>query len=74
MNSIDAHKSFNKTQGVQKMKIDDRYKNRVMKLIADDLMDDFWKDKNHSELNSELEKQHNHRQSPYDLAKQLLEK
>lgn len=72
MNSIDAHKSFNKTQGIQKVKIDDRYKKRVMKLIADDLMDDFWKDKNHSELHSELEKQPDHRQSPYNLAKQLM--
>jgi len=72
MNSIDAHKSFNKTQGIQKVKIDDRYKKRVMKLIADDLMDDFWKDKNHSELHSELEKQPDYRQSPYNLAKQLM--
>jgi hypothetical protein len=54
------------------VKIDDRYKKRVMKLIADDLMDDFWKDKNHSELHSELEKQPDHRQSPYNLAKQLM--
>ena len=47
-------------------------KKRVMKLIADDLMDDFWKGKNHSELHSELEKQPDHRQSPYNLAKQLM--
>ena len=45
-----------------------------MKLIADDLMDDFWKEENYSALYSELEKQPDHRQSPYNLAKQLLVK
>ncbi len=72
MKSIDAHKSFNLTQGIQKVKIDDRYKKRVTKLITGDLMNSFWNDKNHSELQSELEKQPDLRQSPYNLAKQLI--
>ena len=72
INSIDAHKSFTQTKGIQKVKLDDRYKKRVMQIIADDLMDTFWKDNNPSELQSELEKQPDHRQSPYDLAKKLM--
>ena len=72
INSIDAHKTFTQTKGIQKVKLDNRYKNRVMQIIADDLMDTFWKDNNPSELQSELEKQPDHRQSPYDLAKKLM--
>ena len=72
INSIDAHRSFTQTKGIQKVKLDDRYKKRVMQIIADDLMDTFWKDNNPSELQSELEKQPDHRQSPYDLAKKLM--
>ena len=72
INSIDAHQSFTQTKGIQKVKLDGRYKNRVMQIIADDLMDTFWKDNNPSELQSELEKQPDHRQSPYDLAKKLM--
>ena len=37
-------------------------------------MDNFWTDNNYFELESELEKKHNQRKSPYDLAKQLLVK
>ena len=72
INSIDAHKSFTQTKGIQQVKLDTRYKKRVMQIIADDLMDTFWKDNNPSELQSELEKQPDHRQSPYDLAKKLM--
>jgi LAO/AO transport system kinase len=71
---IEKHKSFNLTHGIQKAKIDDRYKKRVIRIITDDLMDNFWIDNNGSELECELEKKHNERKSPYDLAKQLLVK
>ena len=71
---IEKHKSFNLTHGIQKAKIDDRYKKRVIRIIADDLMDNFWTDNSRSELECELEKKHNQRKSPYDLAKQLLVK
>jgi len=71
---IEKHKSFNLTHGIQKAKIDDRYKNRVIRIITDDLMDNFWTDNNGFELECELEKKHNQRKSPYDLAKQLLVK
>ena len=71
---IEKHKSFNLTHGIQKAKIDDRYKKRVVRIITDDLMDNFWTDNSRSELECELEKKHNQRKSPYDLAKQLLVK
>jgi len=74
INFIEKHKSFNKVLGIQDKKIDDRYKKRVMKLIADDLMDNFWKEKSHLILQNELKKKYNHRMSPYDLSNQLLEK
>ena len=71
---IEKHKSFNLTHGIQKAKINDRYKKRVIRIITDDLMGNFWTDNNGSELECELEKKHNERKSPYDLAKQLLVK
>ena len=71
---IEKHKSFNLTHGIQKAKIDDRYKKRVTRIITDDLMDNFWIDNNGSELECELDKKHNERKSPYDLANQLLVK
>ena len=71
---IEKHKSFNLTHGIQKAKIDDRYKKRVIRIITDDLMDSFWTDNNGFELECELEKKYNERKSPYDLAKQFLVK
>jgi LAO/AO transport system kinase len=71
---IEKHKSFNLKHGIQKAKIDDRYKKRVIRIITDDLMDNFWTDNNCFELESELEKKYNQRKSPYGLAKQLLVK
>ena len=72
--NIEKHKSFNLTQGIHKTKIDDRYKKRVKRIITAYLMDNFWTDNISSVLESELEKKHNQRNSPYDLAKQLLVK
>ena len=71
---IEKHKSFNLKHGIQKAKIDDRYKKRVIRIITDDLMDNFWTDNNGFKLECELEKKYNQRKSPYDLAKQLLVK
>ena len=71
---IEKHKSFNLKHGIQKAKIDGRYKKRVIRIITDDLMDNFWTDNNGFKLECELEKKHNQRKSPYDLAKQLLVK
>ena len=72
ISSVHSHKKYIESQGIQKKKRDERYKRRVTKIITDDLLDEFWKDKIHSELRSELEKKYNLRQSPYDLAKKLM--
>ena len=41
-------------------------------MIAGNLIDNFWTDNGRSKLECELEKKHDQRKSPYDLAKQLL--
>ena len=71
---IKKHTTFNLKHGIQKAKVDDRYKKRVASIIADDLMNSFWTDDNCSKLESQLEKKYNQRKSPYNLAKQLLVK
>ena len=71
-NNIDSHRSFNKAQGVQKQKMEERYKCRITELITDDYIEKFWDDRNHSELQRELKKNHQDRISPYELAKKML--
>tara|TARA_B110000438_G_C15743820_1_gene619768 strand:- start:20 stop:955 length:936 start_codon:yes stop_codon:yes gene_type:complete len=70
--SLFKHRSFSSERGIQKEKINDRYKGRVVKLISDSLMDGFWKNDNTLELDTELQKSHRERKSPYELVERLL--
>ena len=54
--------------------MDERYKRRIVEFITEDYLKKFWDDTNCSELQEELKKNHNKRTSPYDLAKQMLER
>jgi len=72
--SIDSHRFFNEEQGIQKQKMDERYKCRITELITDDYVNKFWDDANRSKLQRELKKNQYDRTSPYDLAKQMLER
>ena len=72
--SLYKHRAFSDEHGIQKRKINDRYRSRVFKIISDSLMDSFWKDNNILELDSELEKAHRKRKSPYDFADKLIVK
>ena len=74
MGSLYKHRAFSDEHGIQKRKINDRYRSRVFKIISDSLMDTFWKDNNILELDSELEKAHRKRKSPYDFADKLIVK
>ena len=71
---IEAHHTFNEKHGIQHQKLEERYKRRVMELIKNDLMQDFWNDSKHKQLQYELEMNHQDRKSPYTLANQLLSK
>ena len=71
---IDSHRTFNEIQGIQQKKMDDRYRRRITEIITDDYLGKFWDDTNCSELQEELKKNHNERTSPYDLAKQMLDR
>ena len=71
---IEAHHTFNEKHGIQHQKLEERYKRRVMELIKNDLMQDFWNDSKHKQLQYELEMNHQDRKSPYNLANQLLGK
>ena len=71
---IEAHHTFNEKHGIQHQKLEERYKSRVMELIKNDLMEDFWNDSKHKQLQYELEMNHQDRKSPYTLANQLLSK
>jgi LAO/AO transport system kinase len=72
LDSLYKHRDFSKVHGIQKAKINDRYKSRVYKIISDSLMNSFWKENNILELDLELKKSHRERKSPYDLADKLL--
>ena len=74
VNSIASHRTFNEKEGIQKQKIDERYRRRITEIITDDFVEKFWDDTNSSELQEELKKNHHDRISPYDLAKQMLER
>ena len=74
VNSIDSHRIFNENQGIQQQKMDDRYRRRITEIITSDYVEKFWDDTNSSELQEELKKNHHDRTSPYDLAKQMLER
>ena len=71
---IQAHHTFNEKHGIQHQKLEERYKRRVMELIKNDLMQNFWNDSKHKQLQYELEMNHQDRKSPYNLANQLLDK
>ena len=71
---IDSHRSFNEKQGIHKQKMEERYKQRITEFITDDYVERFWDDTNCLKLQRELKKNHHDRTSPYDLAKQLLNK
>ena len=71
---IEVHHAFNKKHGIQHQKLEERYKRRVMELIKNDLMQNFWNDSKHKQLQYELEMNHQDRKSPYNLANQLLGK
>ena len=71
---IDSHRTFNEKQGIQQQKMDERYRRRITEIITNDYVEKFWDDTNSSELQKELKKNHHDRTSPYDLAKQMLER
>ena len=71
---IQAHHTFNEKHGIQHQKLEERYKCRVMELIKNDLMQKFWNDSKHKQLQYELEMNHQDRRSPFNLANQLLTK
>ncbi len=71
---IQTHHTFNEKHGIQHQKLEERYKGRVMELIKNDLMQNFWNDSKHKQLQYELEMNHQDRKSPYNLANQLLSK
>ena len=70
----DSHRTFIEKQGIQQQKMDERYKRRITELITDDYVEKFWNDINCYELQKELKKNHHDRTSPYNFAKQMLEK
>ncbi len=72
VNLIESHKTFNHEQGIQKQKMDKRYKNRVSALITEYYLQKIWNDQNRSKLEDELNKDHDKRISPYELASELL--
>ena len=74
VDSIESHRTFNEKQGIQQQNWDDRYRRKITEIITDDYVEKFWDDTNCSELQKELKKNHHDRTSPYDLAKQMLEK
>ena len=74
VSSIDSHRSFNEKQGIHKQKMEERYTQRITKLITDVYVERFWDDTNCLKLQRELKKNHHDRTSPYDLAKQMLSK
>ena len=71
---IEVHHAFNEKHGIQHQKLEERYKRRVMELIKNDLMQKFWNDSKHKQLQYELEMNHQDRKSPFNLANQLLSK
>jgi LAO/AO transport system kinase len=74
VDSIESHRTFNEKQGIQQQNWDDRYRRKITEIITDDYVEKFWDNTNCSELQEELKKNHHDRTSPYDLAKQMLEK
>ena len=74
VDSINSHRIFNEEQGVQQQRMDEQYKRRITGLITDDYVEKFWNDINCYELQKELKKNHHDRTSPYNFAKQMLEK
>ena len=74
VDSIDSHRIFNEKQGIQKQKMDERYKRKITELITDDYVEKFWDDANCIELQKELKKNHHNRTSPYDLVKKMLKR
>ncbi len=73
LKSIRSHQSFNQSKGMQTKKFEDRYQRRVNTLIDVELQQKFWDQTKTELLQSELQKDHEHRISPYALARKLLE-
>ena len=70
---ISAHQSFNKNQGIQKQKFDDRYQRRVNALINSEFQQQFWNEEKTELLQSQLQIDQKDRMSSYVLARKLLE-
>ena len=72
IDSINKHGDFIREKGLYKIKINERYKNRVSDVVTQNYLKSFWNQNNSLKLKKELEKVHHKRISPYQLANQLV--
>ena len=70
---IRSHQTYNKDQGIQKQNFEDRYRRRINALINEEFQQKFWDKTKKSLLQSELQKDHKDRMSPYVLTRNLLQ-
>jgi LAO/AO transport system kinase len=69
---IESHKAFIDKQGIQRDKLDERYKRHITDLITKRYIKNFWNDQKSSRLLNELQKEHGKRTSPYKLVNELM--
>lgn len=70
--AIESHKTYIYAQGIQKEKMDERYKNYILDIISRHNIINFWNDQNRARLNNELDKEYSNRIPPYKLVNELM--